>query len=251
MKINFTQPAVNPQDSVPPGVRNPIRITRDTVRNIPLLSEVTEEEATLILRELRIVQYSRRETIIQKGDAPDSLLFLLAGQLQVIDVTENGREVGLRMLSPGELFGEIAVINGCPRTAYVFALANAMVAFLPRSIALHLFSNSPTIANKMMRMLVDKIQKDSEFRALLSIQNSSKRVCALLQLLTTKVNSGEDVIDRLPTHQEVAIMINTSRETVTRTLLSLVQRGIIRKDLRRVIICQPKALQQLAQDDSS
>lgn len=244
-----TTPSRSPDTAFPQG-SNLGKLTRETIRRIPLLSEISEDEVALVLRELRITQYPRRETIIQKGSAPDSLLFLIAGQLQVIDVTENGREVGLRILSPGEFFGEIAVINGCPRTAFVVALTNVVVAFLPRSTALHLFSHSPSIANKMMGMLAKKIQKDSEFRALLSIQNSSKRVCTLLQTLTTRLNSGEQVIERIPTHQEIAIMINTSRETVTRTLLSLAQRGIIEKDSRRLIIRNPAALQQIAQDNS-
>jgi len=177
MSAHTTTPK-SPDTAFPQG-SNLGKLTRETIRRIPLLSEISEEEVALVLRELRITQYPRRETIIQKGSAPDSLLFLIAGQLQVIDVTENGREVGLRILSPGEFFGEIAVINGCPRTAFVVALTNVIVAFLPRTTALHLFSHSPSIANKMMGMLANKIQKDSEFRALLSIQNSSKRVCTL------------------------------------------------------------------------
>jgi CRP-like cAMP-binding protein len=250
MKTEPTQHSDKPRDSGLPQACKLVKVTRETILRIPLLSEISEEEVALVLRELRISQFHRREMIIQKGSAPDSLLFLLAGQLQVIDVTESGKEIGLRILHPGDFFGEIAVINGGPRTAYVVALSQVLVAFLPRATALHLFTHSPSIARKLMLLLAEKIQKDSEFRALLSIQNSSKRVCSLLQTLTTRLNSGEQVIERIPTHQEIAIMINTSRETVTRTLLSLAQRGVIQKDSRRLIIRNPAALQQIAQDNS-
>jgi CRP-like cAMP-binding protein len=96
--------------------------------------------------------------------------------------------------------------------------------------------------------MAEKISSDSELRTLLSIHNASKRVLALLQSLKTIKTNGEVVVERLPTHQEIAIMINTSRETVTRTLLSLKQQGIIIKHSRTITIQNPNALQQLMQD---
>jgi CRP-like cAMP-binding protein len=202
----------------------------------------------LVLKDLRVEQFSRRENILQKGSFPDSLLFLLVGQMQVVDVTEDGREIGLRILSPGNFFGEIAVITGSPRTASVVSITNVVVAFMPRELALLLFSHSPSIANKMIHMLAEKIAKDSELRGMLSIQNASKRVFALLESLKTSRVSGEVVIERLPTHQEIAIMVNTSRETVTRALIHLGQLGIIKKSAHSVTILKPDALHQLLQN---
>jgi len=248
--MNPIQFATNIRDSGFPQDSKLLKVTRETVLHIPLLSEISEEEIELLLKELRICQYPRREMIINKGCVSDSLLFLIAGQLQVTDVTKNGKEVGLRILAPGDFFGEIGVINGGVRSAFVNALSDSIVAFLPRATALHLFFHSPTVADKLMRRLAEKVQQDSEFRSLLSIQNSSKRVCALLQLLATELNPAVHVINQIPTHQGVAIMVNTSRETVTRTLLMLTQRGIVQKDAHRLIIRKPAELHRLAQDDT-
>ncbi|MYN30762.1 Crp/Fnr family transcriptional regulator [Duganella levis] len=251
------QPAPLPADAAPPPAEHAQTSLADVavepgvnlqihLRKIPLLAELSNEEMARVKADLRIRHYAKREVVLQKGAAGDSLLFLLQGQLQVIDITEDGRAIGLRMLAPGDFFGEIAVINGSMRSASVVALTPVLVALLPRNTALHLFSHSPSVANQMLRFLADKLQRDSEFRALLSIHNTAKRIYTFLDLLKEKKDDG-DVVENLPTHQDIANMINTSRETVTRTLLALTQQGIVKKGQHRLIIIKPEELQKLVQ----
>ena len=217
------------------------------LRNIPLLSELSPEDMERVKSELRIRRYARRDVILMKGASADSLLFLLAGQAQVTDVTEDGRAIGLRILSPSEFFGEIAVINNTKRSASVVALSECLVASLPGNTAIYLFAHSPSVAKQMLRYLAQKIERDSEFRALLSVQNTSRRIFGLLEMLKQKTPENMDVVENLPTHQDIANMINTSRETVTRALLTLTQQGIVQKDARRLIIVKPQALLKLSQ----
>jgi len=218
------------------------------LRKIPLLSGLNDEEILSIKGELRFRQYAKREVVLHKGGSGDGLLFLLAGQLQVIDVTEDGRSIGLRMLAPGDFFGEIALINNSTRSASVVAMTDVLVAFLPAPIAMRLFSHSPTVANQMLRHLAQKIQRDSEFRSLLSINNTARRIYTYLVLMKKEGENGA-VVENLPTHQDIANMINTSRETVTRALLALVQQGIVQKEQHRLVIKNPEALQKLVQGE--
>jgi CRP/FNR family cyclic AMP-dependent transcriptional regulator len=222
-----------------------VRIGKINFHNIPLLSSLNEEEMARIRAEMRLRKYVRREIVLQKGASGDSLLFVLTGQLQVVDVTEDGRAIGLRMLAPGDFFGEIAVINGSTRSASVVALTEVLVGFLPRATALHLFSHSPSVANLMLRHLADKIQRDSEFRALLSIHNTSRRIYTFLMLFKKTKQANLEVIEDLPTHQDIANMINTSRETVTRAILTLVQQGIVEKDGHRLVLRKPEEFERL------
>jgi CRP-like cAMP-binding protein len=217
------------------------------LRKIPLLANLSDEDMLRVKADLRIRQYAKRDIVLQKGAPGDSLLFLLNGSLQVIDVTEDGRAVGLRMLQPGDFFGEIAVINGALRSASVVALTPVLVALLPRATALYLFSHSPSVANQMLRFLADKVQRDSEFRSLLSIHNTSRRLYTYLNLMKEKKDGDEHVVENLPTHQDIANMINTSRETVTRALLALSQAGIIKKGTHKITIIKPEELQKLIQ----
>jgi CRP-like cAMP-binding protein len=217
------------------------------LRKIPLLAQLSDADMQAIKTELRFRRYNKRDIVLQKGGNGDGLLFLLSGQLQVIDVTEDGRAIGLRMLNPGDFFGEIAVINDSKRTASVVALSPVLVAFLPAPAALHLFSHSPPVAQHMLRHLAEKIQRDSEFRTLLSINNTTRRIYTFLVLMKKNQPGSGDVVENLPTHQDIANMINTSRETVTRALLTLVQQGIVEKDTHRLIIRDPQALQKLVE----
>jgi len=219
------------------------------LRKIPLFAALADEEMERIKVSLRVRRFARHDAVIQKGSAGDSLLILLSGKLQVVDVTEDGRIVGLRMLAEGDFFGEIAVIQGSLRSASVVALSDVMVAFLPSEITMQLFTRSPSIAEHVLRRLAAKIQQDSQFRTLLSIHNTAKRIYTFLAMMKEKKTGNLEVVENLPTHQDIASIINTSRETVTRTLLVLTQQGIIQKDLRRLIIRKPEALQKLVQGD--
>lgn len=224
-----------------------IKISQVNFRKIPLLANLTDEELARVTADLRIRKYGKREVVLNKGGSGDGLLFLLSGQLQVIDVTEDGRAIGLRMLAPGDFFGEIALINNSTRSASVVAMTEVLLAFLPAPTAMHLFSHSPSVANQMLRHLAEKIQRDSEFRALLGINNTAKRIYTYLVLTQQNTPGSPPVVENLPTHQDIANMINTSRETVTRALLTLVQQGIVQKDSHRLIIVNPEALNKLIQ----
>lgn len=218
-----------------------------SLRKIPLFAELTEDEMNKVKANLRVKRFARHETVIQKGSTGDSLLFLLSGKLQVVDVTKDGRIIGLRMLSEGDFFGEIAVIQGSVRLASVVALNEVLVAFLPSEITMHLFLHSPSVAKHVLRRLAAKIQEDSQFRTLLSIHNTSERICTFLEMMKERKVGNLEVVENLPTHQNIASIVNTSRETVTRTLLILVRQGIIQKDMRRLIIRKPEELQKMAQ----
>ncbi len=219
------------------------------LRKIPLFSDLSEEDMRRVNAEIRIRHFNKREVVLHKGGSADALLFLLSGQLQVVDITEDGRAVGLRILAPGDFFGEIALINESTRSASVVATSDVLVAFLPAATALHLFAHSPSVARQMLKHLAQKIQRDSEFRALLSINNTARRIYTYLSLLQRKPEDGgaRPVVENLPTHQDIANMINTSRETVTRALLTLVQQGIVQKEANRLVILDPQALQKLVQ----
>ncbi len=234
----------NDVSAIPIPSKNKANITIH-LRSIPLLKGLTNDDMALVKSQLVIQRYGRRDAIIQKGASNDSLLLLLSGNIQVIDLTDQGSITGLSLLSPGNFFGEVALINNTIHTSSVVALNDVLVAFLPSTIALHLFSHSPSVAHQIQYHLAQKVRRDQQFRNLLSISNTSKRIFSFLVLMKKKNAEKQELVENLPTHQEIANMINTSRETVTRTLLLLVQQGIIKKDAHRLIITNPDALIKL------
>lgn len=255
--MSSTKEAIPPNDAAPPASGGAAAAPTEQrvkvhLRKIPLLADLSDEDLARVTPELRFRQYAKRDVVLHKGGSGDGLLFLLSGQMQVVDITEDGRAIGLRMLAPGDFFGEIALINNSTRSASVVAMTEVLVAFLPAPTAMHLFSHSPSVARQMLKHLAQKIQSDSEFRALLSINNTAKRIYTYLVLMQRSQPGqpgGEVVVENLPTHQDIANMINTSRETVTRALLTLVQQGIVQKDAHRLIIIKPDALQKLVKGE--
>jgi CRP-like cAMP-binding protein len=237
-----------PAEQAPGAEAPPTQNVQVHLRQIPLLAGLSDADMERVKADLRFRQYQKRQILLQKGGSGDGLLFLLSGQLQVIDVTEDGRAIGLRMLKPGEFFGEIDVIANSTRTASVVALSDVLVAFLPAPTALYLFAHAPSVAGQMLRYLAEKIQRDSEFRTLLSINNTTRRLYTFLVLMKKNQEGGDPArLENLPTHQDIANMINTSRETVTRALLTLAQQGIVQKDSSGLLIRDPEALRKLVE----
>jgi CRP-like cAMP-binding protein len=212
------------------------------LRQIPLFEGLEPHILERTAGYLHLRNVERGQWVLRKGNSGDQLLFLLSGQLQVVDVTEAGRDVGLNFLLPGDYFGELSVIDGLPRTASVVATANSQIAALPRAQALELFYHQPLVAERVLMRMAKSIRRASDYRSILAIPNAFQRVYAFLHQMKTVAPGGLTVIERLPTQQEMAIMINTSRETVSRAMQILNQKGVVEKDLRRLIVRKPDVL---------
>jgi hypothetical protein len=99
---------------------------------LPLLAGVDKETLGKVAAAVTWREVKKREAVLFKGSSGDHLLFLVEGRLQVLDVTESGREIGLNLLTAGDYFGELSIIDGEPRSASVVAMDNSLVALLPR-----------------------------------------------------------------------------------------------------------------------
>jgi len=212
------------------------------LQNIPLLAGVNEETLKQVGAALKIRAFERVDHVLHKGSPGDHLMFVLTGRLQAVDLTEDGREVGLSFLSPGDYFGELSIIDNLPRSANVVACENSLVASLPRVQALELFYHTPLVAERLFMRMASSIRSSADYRTILGIPNAFQRVFALLNQFVKTAPGGLVVIEKMPTQQEIAIMVNTSRETVSRAIQTLLQKGVVEKDLRRLIVRQPDEL---------
>lgn len=221
------------------------------LQKIPLLAGVSPETLSMIGTALQLRTVERGTQVLQKGSSGDHLLFVLSGRLQAVDITEDGREIGLNLLVSGDYFGELSIVDGLPRSASVVALENSLIALLPRTQALALIYHTPLIVERLLKRMASSVRKAADYRTILGIPNASQRVFALLQQFAKIAPGGLVVIDKLPTQQEMAIMVNTSRETVSRAIHILMSRGVVEKDLRRLIVRQPEALRRAVSSEAS
>ena len=209
---------------------------------IPLLQGLDDHLLNRLASIVRVRSYQRRAYVILKGSVGDEMFFVLHGKLQVVDTSDNGREVGINMLETGDIFGELSLIDGEPRSASVIAVSESLLAFLPRGEALNLFFHNPLVAERMLRRLAQRLRDVSNYRTLVAIPSAFPRIYALLQQLAKPGQAGTLVIDNMPTHQQLAIMANASRETVTRALRSMIRQQVLVKDHRRLTIVDPEGL---------
>jgi len=219
--------------------------------NIPLLEGVDEDYLKQVGADLQIQTVERGKTVLHKGSMGNHLMFLLTGRLQVVDITQGGQEVGLNFLFPGDYFGELSIIDGLPRSASVVASEKSLIALLPRTKALTLIHNNPLVSERMFKKMAASIRSAANYRAILGIPSARQRVFALLYQFAKLAPGGLVVIENMPTQQEIAIMVNTSRETVSRAIQILLQKGVVEKDLRRLIVRQPAELSKVVNQSIS
>lgn len=227
----------------------PLPAMHGLLRGLPVLDLLDDEQLSQVAAVARAVRYPKRATVMLKGREVDHWAFLVSGRLQVVDYLPDGRAVGLNIIQSGRFYGELSVIDGQPRSASLVALVPALVVQVPGEISRRLFYHCPPVAEAMMRHLASVVRRMSDLRALQSMPNAFQRVFALLSYVKEEGPGGQPVINDTPTHQEIAIMVNTSRETVTRALGYLKKAGVARRDVqRRMIIMDPKALQRLVEN---
>lgn len=222
-------------------------IVPDLLKNLELLQDLPAEQVLRLSALMTERSYTRREIVFSKGDAGQFLCFLLEGRLQGVDFTLDGREVGLYFVEPGSYFGEMSVIDGKSRPDFVIAVARSRVALLPADAARDLITRFPGIAEKVLLRLTQRLRSVSAQRALLGLASPAQRVCAQLILLLEQQESGQTAIPNAPTHQELAIMINASRETVTRVFQVLQARSIVARDSGSLSVMDTDYLRAVAE----
>ena len=216
------------------------------LKNLNLLRDLPAETLAAVAQKASERSFARREMVLKKGDVGLALCFLLEGRLQGVDFTVDGREVGLYFIDPNDYFDELTVIDGQPRPEVVIAVARSRVLYLPREEARKLMFISPATSEQVTTRLALRLRQASAQRTLLALPNPFQRLCA--QLLLMSATSGNKVeIIHAPTHQEIAIMINASRETVTRAFQVLQVRGTLKRDGTLFSVEDPAYLKDVAE----
>ena len=224
-----------------------VSIPRETLAALPLLRLLPPDRLTAVLRHAHLALYGKRAVVLAKGQSEDSLGFLIKGKLQAVDHLPDGREVGLNIIEAGNFFGELLVVDNIPRSASVVALLPSQVLWLPGEVARAMIYEHPPLAEAMLKHFAQAIRRMSDLRATQALPNAFQRVFALLDYIKETAPGGLEQIANMPTHQEMSIMVNASRETVTRAIAKLIQDKVVQKDVRRLIIRSPETLRRLAQ----
>ena len=174
---------------------------------------------------------AEREVLFQAGDVADGCYRLEQGLLKVSITSPQGDERILTILGPGSIVGELAIIDGLPRSATVIAIRDCKLSFISREAFLTCLREYPEIYSDLVATLVSRLREADEAMAAASFLTVKARVArALLELadhLGRETESGRIVIFHKIRQSDIAAMAGVARENVSRTLTELKRRGVI------------------------
>lgn len=212
------------------------------------LSRLGEADRAAVAQRWSERSYRHNELIVAHGDSGRDVFFLLEGRARVTLFSEDGREIAYRDIEPGEIFGELAGIDGRARSASVVALAAARVSRLPGSAFREMVKDHPNFAWILLEHLSAQLRRMTERVYEFSTLVVRKRLILELLRWADEIGpvNGQVAISPAPTHFELAAKISTHREAVSREMSALAKRGLIEKRGNRLMLCDLVALEALA-----
>jgi CRP-like cAMP-binding protein len=223
------------------------------LRGVALLEGLAPERLDALARECRWRNYAADQRVISR-DADDRDVYLIvSGRVRVTTFSAAGRQVTFRDFGKGEHFGEVAAIDGMPRSADVVALENSLLASLTRASFGRLIREEPAIAERLLRDLAALVRRLSERVIDLSTLGVHQRLHAeVLRLARAAgVQGNRARIDPAPKHADLASQVSTYREQVTRELSALAKAGVLGKDGRALVVLDVARLQKMVEEVKS
>jgi CRP-like cAMP-binding protein len=199
------------------------------VRLLPIFKNLEDDVFGSVSRGAIYKSYVKGDVVCNKGDPSNGLFVLIRGELQLFESGREGQEVGLNMIKGPAVFGELGVIDDMPRSADVVALSAADLAIVPKGLLMSTFADNASGAKAMFMHLTTMIRRLTHHHSLLVIPSASQRICAMLIDLSEQSRRGDLIEFDMPKQKTLASMVNTTRETVSRTLGQLVSQGIVKK----------------------
>jgi len=214
-------------------------ISAEELRKVPLFSGLKLQEVQTLIPLFREKGFPKNSVIFSQDEAGDTFFFILNGRVKIVLFSKDGREIILCTLGSNEFFGEMSLIDGLPRSATVIALENTNLIFLKRNDFIEVLKGHPEMMLSIMKEMSRRIRKADERIGSLSVLSVYGRVARVLLELARE--SGKKVpmgyiIEKKPTHNEIASMAGTTRETVTRIINDLIRRGYIAIEGKSIII---------------
>lgn len=216
---------------------------------IRLLAPLAPAERERLAARCAWRRYQPGELVLSREAEDRDVLFLVAGRLRVVNYASSGREVAYAVIEPGAHVGELAALDGSPRTASVEALEPCRIAALASGPFQELLLSHPQLALTLLLSMAKIIRQTDERIAELSVLTAVQRIYRELGRMTRPCADGRKAISPLPTQEDIAARVGTTRETVARTLGQLSRSGVVRRHGRELVIVKPDLLESLGELD--
>jgi CRP/FNR family transcriptional regulator, cyclic AMP receptor protein len=212
-------------------------------------SGILPADASSVLSLMKPANFANGRVIFSSGDESKGLFLVVEGRVKLSVLTEDGRELSIAHASPGDVFGEIASLDGHPRTANATTLMQTTLLFLPKPDLLRLVGSSPQLSSAIIKFLCKTLRATDHKLEAIALHSIEVRLARFL-LATAQTQYREGLKSRADisldiSQGELGLLIGASRPKVNAALVALEEDGAITK-LQGKIICNIAKLQRCA-----
>lgn len=218
------------------------------LKSIKLFAGLSFKEMRHLQRITRMETFKKGELVYLPGDSSDAVYLLKKGRVKISRVNDDGREALLTILEPGEIFGEVEAFSGGRRETLVQALEKVMVCEIQREDFDQYLHRYPHVGGRIIKLMGIRLRAIESRVGELVFKSAPARLATMLLNLSETMGEPEERGVRLQarlTHQNLANLIGTSRETVSSLLSQFSQRGLVMQDHRHIVITDKDRLAQV------
>jgi len=221
------------------------------LQETPILASLSQRDWEKVKHLFVEKRFGKDDYIFFEGDPFSWLGVVLEGRVKMIKHSENGKDVVLDLIAPGEMLGELAAFNGEPYPATAQAMEPTVVASIHRDDYLRLLKQYPALALRVIEELGRRLREAQEMIKSMAVERVERRIARiLLKLAATTGSSSEEgiVIELSLSRQDIAEMVGTTVETAIRTMSKFGKKGLVQTKRGRVIILDPHQLVRIAEE---
>ncbi|ATQ67303.1 Crp/Fnr family transcriptional regulator [Methylosinus trichosporium] len=218
----------------------------NSLQRIPFFEGLDAEEAERVARKCVFRRYDERELVVDYDDPSNDVYFIVSGELRVLIRTPAGKEVILTDLRPGQIFGEMAAVDGAVRSANVSALTRAELCIMSAAVFKNVVFSQPAVCERLLRLLTKRVRDLNARLFERSVLDLKHRLYAeLLRLAAPRKGfDGQSIISPPPLQHDLAARIGCRREQVNREVQAMVQEGLAEKVRGGLVLLRPALLEQ-------
>ena len=234
-------------------VKEEVKIDDFDLSKLPMLSCLSEREMAIVRKQCIVCSFDPGDIILKRGELDKSVYFMIHGCAHVLNYSSSGRAVTYASAGKEEMFGEMAAIDGLPRSAWVCAISHCKLIRIRDNIFMDFIKNNANFAISVLRKLSSNIRAlDKRLINILSL-GAEQRVCIeIISMAEPDPNlTGVYRVIEMPTHSNFANLIGASRETVSRILSRLKTERLITFSDKGLEIPDRKKLENRAFGTSS
>ncbi len=214
---------------------------------IHILKDLNKDQLRDFEKSCRWRCFAPDEQIVDQQSDSTDVYFITRGRVRVLNFTYSGKEVALEDLTAGQYFGELAAIDGRPRSSSIVALEESDIAKMSPERFIAMMKMYPDVGLKVMANLASVIRASTERIVDLSTLGANSRVHRelLRQASATASDDNTSIIKPIPVHSDMASRASTTRETVARVLSDLTKKGIVKRKKDSLVVCDVIALENM------